>query len=268
MILPPSPHETTDNHSEHEGPVDRLMRLTATAGFLRSNDERSYAEVKVGRRRDVYSLKSAAFRDWLIDRYDRDCRQLPSDWAIRRVLDALEAIARFEGGTPSIFIRVGHDAGSNGNGNGNGTACYLDLADPSGHAVKIGLDGWSVVNNPGVLFRRPAGHLPLPMPSREGSIELLRPYVNVTDRDFTLLVVWMAAALRPVGPYPILALYGEQGAAKSTTARVVRLLITWRTRQTLPLPQRSRRVTTLTRFRIYTQKRRHASTPGRRAVRS
>jgi hypothetical protein len=35
----------------------------------------------------------------------------------------------------------------------------------------------------------------------------------------------MAAALRPVGPYPILALYGEQGSAKSTLARVIRLLV-------------------------------------------
>src|SRR5437868_12539524 len=35
----------------------------------------------------------------------------------------------------------------------------------------------------------------------------------------------MAAALRPVGPYPILALYGQHGSAKSTLARVVRLLI-------------------------------------------
>ena len=36
----------------------------------------------------------------------------------------------------------------------------------------------------------------------------------------------MAAALRPVGPYPVLALYpGQQGAAKTTLARIVRLLI-------------------------------------------
>jgi len=63
------------------------------------------------------------------------------------------------------------------------------------------------------------------MPSRGGSIELLRQYVNLTDDDFRLLVVWMAAALRPVGPYPILVLYGEHGSAKTSTANVVRLLI-------------------------------------------
>jgi hypothetical protein len=35
----------------------------------------------------------------------------------------------------------------------------------------------------------------------------------------------MAVALRPAGPYPVLAIHGEQGSAKSTLARVVRQLI-------------------------------------------
>ena len=35
----------------------------------------------------------------------------------------------------------------------------------------------------------------------------------------------MAAAIHPVGPNPILALYGQTGAAKSTLAKVIRLLI-------------------------------------------
>jgi hypothetical protein len=39
------------------------------------------------------------------------------------------------------------------------------------------------------------------------------------------LIVWLTAALRPTGPYPILTLYGEQGSAKSTLARLIRLLV-------------------------------------------
>jgi hypothetical protein len=35
----------------------------------------------------------------------------------------------------------------------------------------------------------------------------------------------MAAAIRPVGPYPILVLYGQHGSAKSTLSRIVRMLI-------------------------------------------
>jgi hypothetical protein len=39
------------------------------------------------------------------------------------------------------------------------------------------------------------------------------------------VIAWLTAALRPVGPYPILSLHGEQGTAKSTLARILRLLI-------------------------------------------
>jgi hypothetical protein len=223
-MIDSSPIEPTfENQAESDGPVKVLLHLTETATFFRSIDGRGYAQVRLGGRRETLALKSAAFRDWLIDGYFRACREVPSDWSVRRALAALEAIARFEGGTPSIFVRVGHDGQTNSKG--NPSACYLDLSDATGQAIKIESVGWSVVKNPRVHFRRPEGQLPLPTPSREGSIDLLRPYVNLTDRDFRLLIVWMAAAMRPVGPYPVLALYGQPGSAKSTLARVVRLLI-------------------------------------------
>ena len=82
--------------------------------------------------------------------------------------------------------------------------------------------------------------LPLPAPSRGGSIERLRPYVNLAERDFRLLVAWMAAARMPEGPYPILAVHGEQGSAKSTLAKVVRLLVDPQASPVLALPRSTR----------------------------
>jgi len=229
MIAPSPSDETIDNALDDESPVNVLRQLAATARLLRSSDGRFYAQVPIGGRRETYLVKSAAFRDYLVDTYFRQCRELPSDWAIRRVLGALQAAARFESGTSSVFVRVGHDGNGNSGGsagsNGNGSAFYLDLGDPSGQAIKIGPEGWAVVDHPPVHFHRPVGLLPLPMPSRAGSIELLRPYVNISEPGFRLLITWMAAALRPAGPYPILAIYGETGTAKTTLSTVVRLLI-------------------------------------------
>jgi hypothetical protein len=62
------------------------------------------------------------------------------------------------------------------------------------------------------------------MPTRDGSIELLRQYVNLTESDFRLMIAWLTAAMRPVGPYPILVLNGDQNSGKSTLARILRLL--------------------------------------------
>ena len=202
-----------------EKPLDVLLRLASTARLYRSADGRLHAHVPVGDRFETYRLKSAGFRNWLTDGYFASSGQPPSLWAIQRVTAVLEARAWFDGGMPSISIRVGHDPGS------EDSAGYLDLGDATGRAVWISSEGWVLVQKPEVEFGRPAGILALPAPSEDGSIEVLRPYVNVRDEDFPLLVAWLTAALRPVGPYPILVLYGEQGSAKSTLAKILRLLI-------------------------------------------
>ena len=52
-------------------------------------------------------VKSAAFRDWLIDGFLIDQPEPPSRWAIRRGVGMLESRARFNTGIPEVFIRVG-----------------------------------------------------------------------------------------------------------------------------------------------------------------
>src|SRR5207247_939244 len=59
-----------------------------------------------------------------------------------------------------------------------------------------------------------------------GQLSELRQFINVKDDDdWKLLVAFLTAALRPKGPYPVLVLHGEQGSAKSTTARVLRAMV-------------------------------------------
>ena len=82
---------------------------------------------------------------------------------------------------------------------------------------------WSI--DPGSSFDGRRELLPLPVPSRNGSIELLRPYVNLTESHFRRAIVWLAAALLPCGPHPVLVIRGDEGSARSTLARVLKLLI-------------------------------------------
>lgn len=53
--------------------------------------------------------------------------------------------------------------------------------------------------------------------------------MNVRDDDqdnqWRLFIGCLVAAFRPIGPYPILALNGEHGSAKSTSAKIHRRLI-------------------------------------------
>ena len=169
--------------------------------------------VPVDDRFEFYELNSAAFRNWLLDTYLLKHDHAPSNGAISRVVAVLEARAQFEGSLPPVHVRVAA-------GEGERQVSYLDLGDSEGRAVEIRPGGWSVVERPAVHFRRAAGMLPLPVPESGGTINLLRPYVNLGELDFRLFVAWLTSAIRPSGPYPPLVLYGEQGSAKTTLAKV------------------------------------------------
>jgi hypothetical protein len=67
--------------------------------------------------------------------------------------------------------------------------------------------------------------LPLPVPER-ASIEALWSFLNLPSRnEFVLIVAWLLAALRPCGPYPLLAVSGEQGSAKTILSKLLKALI-------------------------------------------
>ena len=54
----------------------------------------------------------------------------------------------------------------------------------------------------------------------------LRRFINIqNDQQFILTVGWCVAAVRCGSPYPVLAVHGEQGSAKSTFCIIVRSLI-------------------------------------------
>lgn len=94
---------------------------------------------------------------------------------------------------------------------------YLDLADDQWRAVKITRDGWEVISNPPVLFRRGAGAKPLPEPVRGGTLDSLRPLVNAgDDAQWCLILSWLVGCFLPTGAFTVLTVNGEQGSAKST----------------------------------------------------
>jgi hypothetical protein len=196
-----------------------LTGRALTARFFRSPENRCYARVSVDDRHEIYRIDSAAFRDWLIEGCVSHQLKTPSDAMLRRVVSSVEIAATQSRNGAAVYLRVG------GEGDDAGSTFYVDLGDASGRAVEIRADGWSVVDRSGVQFRRPEGILPLPVPSANGSIELLRPYVNLTESHFRRAIVWLAAALLPCGPHPVLVIRGDEGSARSTLARVLKLLI-------------------------------------------
>ncbi len=125
----------------------------------------------------------------------------------------VEAKALFEGDEIPLHVRVAEHEG----------VIYVDLANDRWEAVRITERGWEIVSDPPVRFRRRKGMLALPRPVRGGGVGALRRFVNVgSDDGWKLLVAWLVQAFRPKGPYPVLIVQGEQGSAKTTTARMLK----------------------------------------------
>jgi hypothetical protein len=109
---------------------------------------------------------------------------------------------------------------------GHGEELFVDLANEDGEVVRISSEGWTITKDkvPVFFVRSPAARS-LPQPTRGGSLDDLKPYVNVDEEEFPLLTGFIIGSFHPDGPYPVLTIRGEQGSAKSTTVRFVRALI-------------------------------------------
>lgn len=210
--------EANENGGEQARAVSAASKLVALAQELElfhDQEGNGFAVLSVAGHKETYSLRSRSLRSWLSRRYFESGGRVAGSQAFQDALTVLEGRALFEGAERKVHVRVA----------GVEHAVYLDLGDESWRCVAVTRDGWKVVTDPPVRFRRTRGMLPLPLPVR-GSASEIRRFVNVADEDAErLLLAWLVAALNPSGPYPILCLVGEHGCAKSTTSRVVRALI-------------------------------------------
>jgi len=173
------------------------------------------ASPSLGARR-VVRLRSAIMRSWIARAVRSELGRCVGAGVIEEALGTLEGIARFDREEQSVHLRVAEHEG----------AIYLDLGDVTGACVEATAERWRILDAAPVPFRRPDAMRPLPRPEHGGTLDDLRPFLNVADDDeLHLLVAWLVAAYRPAYPFPVLAIHGEQGTAKTTAARVVRALV-------------------------------------------
>jgi hypothetical protein len=211
--------------------ADILLDLAQAAELFHTADSTGYVDLDFNGHRETWPIRSRGFRRWLARRFFEETAGAPNSEALQSALNVIEAKAHFDAPERIVHIRVG----------GLGGRIYLDLCDEAWRAVEIDSARWRVIDTPPVRFRRAAGMLPLPVPVAGGSIEDLRPYLNVrSNTDFILIVAWALAALRDLGPYPVLTLFGEHGTAKSTAAKILRALIDPNTAPLRALPREDR----------------------------
>ena len=186
-----------------------------------------YGSADINGHRETHRLESRELKDWLARVFWLEEKRAVGSDKIGEVLSVLRAKAKYEGELRETHVRVAEHEG----------AVYLDLCKPHWQQIKITTTGWQVIESSAspVRFRRANGMLALPTPIAGGSFEDLRKLLNLNegddrkDENWPLILAWLIATFKPSNAarfaYPVLAIHGEQGSAKSTTARLLRRLI-------------------------------------------
>lgn len=208
------PKPPVDNSNQSQATV--IVSLFSDAETWHTPDKEPYIGIPVDNHVENIHLTEHSISYYIKQAYYQKFNKVPQDKAVKDAIGVLQGKALFESPEKPVYIRM---ASHDGN-------VYIDLANEQWQVVKIDSSGWQIVDDAPVKFRRPRGMLALPTPEHGGSIEELRPFLNVNNNnDFILTVGWLVAACNPQGPYIALAQHGEQGSAKSTNSRVFRSLI-------------------------------------------
>ena len=195
--------------------TSRIVDLAAGFRLANDADDKAYVQIPVDGHCETWRLHSGDFKRWLTLQYFRQHAKVPTDQSLKDALKLLEARALFDGERVQAYRRIAP----------YNSDIILDLCNPNWDCVRITKDGWEITSIPeDVALIRTRGMLELPPPVRGGNINELWEFVNVSEVDRPLTIGWLLATLNPSGPYPILVLQGEQGSAKSTSARNLRSL--------------------------------------------
>jgi hypothetical protein len=215
-----APGPGPDADPDAKGQNSQASRLVALAvgqyNLVNGGDGRSYAVDRDGPNVALPLRGRDGLRQRLARTYYHRTGVAAGGSALADALTVIDGMAA-DSPTVPVGLRVARHEG----------AIVLDLGEAAGQAVVVRPGGWRLVDMSPVLFRRTTltGPIPAPNPPGTGTLAGLRELLNVDDTGFRLIVAWLVAALVPDIPHPILLLYGEQGTAKSTAAKMAVRLV-------------------------------------------
>jgi hypothetical protein len=203
--------------AEKVSQANQILSLAEDIELYHTSDGEPFATIEVGGHFENHRVKSKSFRDYLAYQFYQEDGKSPSSQALQDAINSLSGKAKFEGKTQDVHIRL---ASLNGK-------IYLDSCNDNWQIIEIDADGWRITEaaDSPVRFRRAKAMLALPTPTERGDIAKLKSFLNVDDKNLTLILAWLVNCFRPDYPFPILLISGEQGTAKSTTSKLLKELV-------------------------------------------
>ena len=204
---------------------DKLISVADRAQFWRCEEGIAHATIPVADHHEHHRVRSQAFRNWLMIEAGKEYmveiagKMRPGTFGKNAIEDALSACEAMAAASQAVLPARLHV-------NQHGRKALPRSRRPR---MASGRD------RPRRLAHRRSStradsadpaHARPALPNSGGSLAPLRALLPIEgDDEWRIVVLWALAALRPAGPYPILAWSGEQGTGKSFASRIARELI-------------------------------------------
>jgi len=209
-----------DDEKDTAGRVNAADEIVAlvndTCTLFTDHDDEAHAIIGQEGHREIWPINSPTFKDWVSRLIYRTTGRTTRAASLADAFSTLNGIAQHDCEQHNVYLRVASD-GSGG--------YYLDMCDEQWRVIHITSNGWQIINESPVFFRRSKASKAIPTPQTDGTLADLKTLVNVSEDDYLLLVTALIDCMRPDTAYPVIELVGEQGSGKSTTAENMRRLI-------------------------------------------
>jgi hypothetical protein len=197
--------------------ANQILCLAEGVELFHTSDGEAIASIEIGEHIENHRVNSKNFREWLSYQFYKRNGKSPSAQALQDAASTLGGQAKYEGIRQNVYLRITSFADK----------IYLDLCNETWQIIEIDKSGWRIIEaaDAPVRFRRTKAMLALPTPTKNGDISKLKKFLNVDERNLTLILGWLVNCFRPDYPFPLLIFSGEQGTAKSTATKALRELV-------------------------------------------
>lgn len=181
---------------------------------------------------EILPLGGSYFRDWLARLMWEFEEKTPGNDAIKSAVNVLRGKALLEGKQYFLYNRIA--PADNG--------FWLDLADKRNRAILVTAEGWKVVENPPILFRRYNHQLSIQEPAKTGDAWKILTFMNLDGDENTKLslICTIISYFVPLIAHPGIVVSGPQGSAKSWLLRLIKQLIDPSSIELLSIPKDER----------------------------
>lgn len=212
-------HEKEASNKAGSTQADKLVQLVNDDNCKLFHDQfnEPYAHLRINAHWETWKIKGKQFKRWICSKFWESTGRAVSSNAILSALSILEGKACFNGEKIILENRVAL----------RDDVIWYDLANKEWQAVKITPNGWEIVDEPPILFRRYSHHQAQILPVKiNADLKIFDKFVNLArSEEVKLLLVYLVSCFIPDIAHPIPILYGPQGAAKTTLGRMLRSVI-------------------------------------------